>query len=132
MAYQKRNKGPRYASTGSVVTYNTPGLRTAAAQYKQYLADLMKKLQNAARQHVFRSRPFLGRCAVCGEAETTWFYVSYESPPQIMAMCHSHHKEYSQMRGSIYDQLVKHGIQVLSWEEWKSGLRPQSSSAPKG
>lgn len=131
MAYQKRNKGPRYATTGSIIKPGqTVGLKTAADLYKQYLKGLMTTLQNKARQAIFRSRPYLGRCAICEDAETTWFYVSYDSPPQVMAMCHTHHKEYSQLRGSIYDQLVKHGVEVISWEEWKNGKRVDKTVKP--
>ena len=124
MAYQKRNKGPRYATTGSIIkSGQTVGLHTAAQQYKMYLAKEMTTLQNKARQWVFRNRPFLGRCKICDECDTLWFYVSYENPPQIMALCQSHHKEAAQHRGSVYDQLVRHEVEVLTWEQWKSGMR---------
>ena len=124
MAYQRRNKGPRYQSTGQITVSGKPGLKTSADLYKAYLKGLMTKLQNAARQAIFRSRPFLGRCALCDDAETSWFYVDYGNPPQVMALCHTHHKEMSQHRGSVYDQLKRHGVDVLSWEEWKNGMRP--------
>jgi hypothetical protein len=129
VAYQKVNKGPRYASTGSIIKPGQMvGLRTAAAQYKAYLAGLMKALQNRARQEVFKSRPFAGRCQLCGETDTSKFYVTYDSPPQTMDLCQSHHKEMSQHRGTIYSQLVRHNLKPLSWEEWKNGVRPVNSA----
>ena len=136
MAYQKvrRNKGPRYISTGAVINPQAPGLKTAAHQWNTYLKGEMKKLQNRARQEVFKTRPYLGKCVLCGETDTSWFYLCYDSPPQIMALCQSHHKEYSQMRGSIYEQLVRHGLEPISWEEWKNGLRlrPPGQDSSKG
>lgn len=124
MAYQKRNKGPRYQSTGSVISVGKPGLKVQADLYKMYLKGLMTSLQNAARQAVFRAKPYHGSCFVCGENDTSKFYVDYGNPPQTMDLCQAHHKEYSQMRGTIYDQLKRHGIDVLSWEDWKNGMRP--------
>jgi hypothetical protein len=125
MAYQKVNKGPRYATTGSIIkSGQTVGLRTAADQWKQYLKGLMTALQNRARQEVFKAKLFAGRCKLCGNTDTSKFYVTYDSPPQVMDLCQSHHKEMSQHRGSVYDQLVRHGVKVLSWEEWKNGTRP--------
>ena len=126
MAYQKRNKGPRYHSTGSVIGASSrpASVIHEAHLWNQYLKGLMKSLQNAARQAVFRSKPFHGSCIVCGENDTLKFYVDYGTPPQPIDLCQRHHKEYSQLRGSIYDQLVRHGVKVLSWEEWKNGSRP--------
>lgn len=125
MAYQKRNRGPRYVTTGNLIKPGqTAGLKNEAYLWNQYLKGLMKALQNRARQEVFKMRLFAGRCQLCGNTDTSKFYVTYDSPPQTMDLCQSHHKEMSQHRGSIYDQLVRHGLKPISWEEWKNGLRP--------
>lgn len=119
MAYQKRNKGPRYKTTGSI----KPGpmnLQTAIDCYKRYLAAHMRALQNKARQAVHRSQPYYGRCKLCGNTDTSKFYVDYGTPPQVIDLCQSCHKEASQHRGTIYDQLIRHGVPVLSWEEWRN------------
>jgi len=131
MAYQKRNKGPRYATTGSIVKPGSPGLITAAYQYKAYLAAEMRKLQNAARQAIFRSRPYLGRCIVCDECDTLWFYVDY-TKPQVIALCQRCHKEHSQRRGTIYDQLARHGLDIITWEDWKNGKRQINDKSTGG
>ena len=123
MAYQRRNKGPRYQSTGQIYVKGTPGIATLAANYKRYLAGLMSKLQNKARQAMHRSDPYYGRCHLCQNTDTSKFYVSYD-PVQTIDLCQSCHKNASQHRGSVYDQLVRHGISVLSWEDWKNGQRP--------
>jgi hypothetical protein len=131
MAYQRRNKGPRYQSTGSIVVSGQPGVRTAAEQWNAYLKKLMTALQNKARQYVFKHKPFHGSCIECGENDTLKFYVDYDNPPQTIDLCQSHHKEYAQRRGTIYDQLVRHGLKPISWEEWKNGARPADKESKK-
>lgn len=100
--------------------------------WNQYLKGLMSKLQNRARQWLFRERPGTGRCFICKDADVSAFFVSYGDikkgeKPEFMWLCQVHHKEHSQHRGSVYDQLVRHGIEVISWEEWKAGKRPPRS-----
>jgi hypothetical protein len=99
-------------------------MQTAAEQWNMYLKGLMKILQNRARQEVFKSKLYAGRCKLCGNTDTSRFYVTYDSPPQTMDLCQAHHKEMSQHRGSIYDQLVRHDLKPISWEDWKNGVRP--------
>jgi hypothetical protein len=131
VSYQKRNKGPRYQTTGSIIGSSTRSNTVSHEAYKwnTYLKGEMKKLQNRARQLIFKSRPYLGTCLICQEADTSWFYVDYGNPPQVLALCQKHHKEYSQMRGSLYDQLSRHGLKPISWEEWKNGLRPVTDTS---
>lgn len=103
-------------------------MRNLAYNWNSYLKQLMKALQNKARQKVFKGLKdgtyVRTVCVLCGDADTSAFYASYEKQPQITWFCQSCHKEQSQNRGSIYDQLVRHGVPVISWEEWKNGLRP--------
>ena len=129
MAYQKKVKKVKFVHTGTAL--GKPGaqsLTVIAGLYKRYLAGLMTALQNAARQYTFRNGIKPGPCIQCGEMHTSWFYVDYGKPPQKVSLCQSHHKEMSQTRGSIYDQLVRHGLQVISWEDWKNGIRPETRS----
>lgn len=101
--------------------------RLEAERWNRYLKQEMTKLQNRARQYVFKHREDYVRqtCCLCGEADTSAFYVTYEEKPMVTWFCQRCHKEHSQLRGSLYDQLRRHHIPVISWEEWKNGQRPE-------
>lgn len=124
MAYQRKKKRIRFQSTGEIVnTSNNSSITNAAYLHKQYLKKLMSKLQNSARQKLFKMKPKPMPCKLCGEMDVSAFFVDYSAPNWIW-LCQRCHKEHSQSRGSIYDQLVRHGIPVISWEDWKNGIRP--------
>lgn len=125
MAYQKKIKKVKFVPTGNALGKpGAPTLSMLAHGYKRYLAGLMTALQNAARQSTFRNGNKPGPCIQCGEMHTSWFYLFY-NPVQVVSMCQSHHKEMSQTRGSIAAQLKKHGINIIEWEDWKNGIRPE-------
>lgn len=110
-------------------------IKHEAYLWNTYLKGLMRKLMNNARQKVFQGQK-VGKyqrttCPLCGEADTQAFYVSYEAEPQVMWLCLRCHKEHSLTRGSIYDQLKRHNVPVISWEEWLNGKRPDPAAKKK-
>ncbi len=124
MAYQRKKKQIRFKSTGEITNTNNPGsVAHQAYLWNTHLKKEMTKLQNKARQWLFKAKHKRKPCVVCGEMDVSAFFVDYNEP-QYMWLCQKCHKEHSQMRGSIYDQLVRHKIPVISWEDWKNGVRP--------
>ena len=108
-------------------------MRLEADRWNRYLKALMTKLQGRARQYLFRHREDYPQqtCCLCGAADTQAFYATYDRPPVVTWFCQSCHKEADQHRGSLYDQLRRHGVPVISWEEWKSGQRPAPKAKKK-
>jgi hypothetical protein len=105
--------------------------RHQAYMWNNYLKRLMTKLQNRARQEIFKQRLIKPPCKLCGEMDVQWFYVDYGSPPTVMSLCQRCHKDASQRRGSLYDQLKRNGIEVISWEEWKNDVRPAAGKSKR-
>lgn len=105
-------------------------MKLEAERWNRYIRKLIAKLQNRARQYVFKHKDEYVRttCPLCGEADTIAFYVTYDEKPIVTWLCHRCHKESSHCRGSLYDQLRNHHVPVISWEEWKNGQRPDTHS----
>lgn len=124
MAYQHKKKRIRFQSTGEIVNTQLPSTVTHAAyQWNQYIKKLFGKLQNTGRQKLFKMKPKPMPCKLCGETDVSAFFLDYSAPDWIW-LCQRCHKEHSQRRGSAYDQLVRHKVPVISWEDWKNGIRP--------
>ena len=124
MAYQRKKKRVRFLTTGEIVNPGSNNSVTHAAHlYKCYLKKLMAKLQNSARQKLFRMKIPRQPCKLCGEVDVSAFFIDYSAPNWIW-LCQRCHKDNSQTRGTIYDQLLRHGVPVISWEDWKNGTRP--------
>ncbi len=124
MAYQRKKKRVRFLSTGEIVNTQLPSsVSHAAYQWNHYIKKLFAKLQNVGRQKLFKLKPKPKPCIICEETDVSAFFLDYQTPEYIW-LCQRCHKEHSQRRGSAYDQLVRHGIAVISWEDWKNGIRP--------
>lgn len=114
----------RYKTTGSTTVTVSKSTSQLAYEWNNYLKGMMKNLQNSARQFVFRNKPPRKPCFICGECDVSAFFLDYLKPEWIW-LCQSHHKSESHNRGSIYDQLVRHSLKPISWEDWKAGARPE-------
>lgn len=107
----------------------TPHFNHEAYLWNQYLKNLIKPLQTAARQKVFRFGKKVRQCCLCETTVSVQALIEdYRDPLPCRYACVPHHRELKKNE-SLFDLCARHDLKPISWEDWKNGKRPTAKKA---